>query len=685
MPSNHLQQFASDLHQEILARSSINDSNSDGCNIFLREEAFTSHILELLADHNEADGVDLAYYEAAGVRGAPAAKLNAWSLSGDGATADLFVTLYEGDGSLHEVGLPKTREYFQRAHGFLKRALDGFHVRMEESSDGFRAMQQIYDAKESLTTVRLFFITDGTVRSLDLKEEQVPGLEVRYVIWDLEKLSRLRVGHREVIELDFAADYGGGVPCIQTVDHTGEYHTFLAFFPADTLARIYGEHGQRLLEKNVRAFLQAKGKINRGLQKTLRDEPNRFLAYNNGLCCTAAEVRAVNGVIEWVKDFQIVNGGQTTASIYHALKKERVDVSHVRVQVKLTVMKDPAKVLEMVPLISLYANSQNKVNTADFSANDGFHQKLESMSRTIWAPAADGMARPTKWYYERARGSYLDDRSRTGTPAKQKIWIAEHPISQKFTKTDVAKFEQVWDQLPHETCKGAEKNFVEWTLRRCKVGLTEPSDVFFRELVAKAILWRRTERIVAGLKQGGYRANVVAYSIARLARQTGGRLDLNAIWRRQALSSEVETALEVIAKEAFSYLITSAEGRNVTEWAKKEECWNGFRGRDICLPDLTSATAKDYPEDADDTKRPTNKTGSRTSWTDLFGEIEKLRPEVWSELALWGESSGTLQQWQCTMCRNFGTKLERRKKPSVPECRNMLEMFDAACAKGFRP
>lgn len=685
MADDHLQQFASDLHQEILAKASIDEGEAGGGNVLLREEAFTSHILELLGDHNEADGVELAYYEAPGVRGAPSAKLNAWSLSGDGATADLFVTLYGGEGVPHEVGLPKTRDHFQRAHGFLKRALDGFHVKMEESSDGFRVMQQIYDGKDSLTTVRIFFITDGTVRTLDLQEEQLPGIEVRYVIWDLEKLSRLRVGHREVIELDFVKDYDGAVPCLRTVDHTGEYQTFLAYFPAPILARIYGEHGQRLLEKNVRAFLQSKGKINRGLQRTLREEPHRFLAYNNGLCCTAAEVRAHNGAIECVKDFQIVNGGQTTASIYHALKKEKVDVAHVKVQVKLTVLKDPAKVVEIVPLISLYANSQNKVNTADFSANDVFHQKLESMSRTIWAPATDGMSRPTRWYYERARGSYLDDKSRTGTPARQKAWLAEHPIAQKFTKTDVAKYEHVWDQLPHEAGKGAEKNFVEWTLRRGRVGLTEADDRFFRELVAKAILWRKTEKIVAGLKQGGYRANVVAYAIARLSRETGGRLDLESIWKKQALNAEVSLALEILAKEAFSYLITTAAGRNVSEWAKKEECWIGFRKREIDLPDLAASTAKNSSDDGNRNGPVTPKTGRRNSWAELFAEIEKLRPEVWDELAVWGADSGNLQQWQRTMCGNFRAKLERGKKPNVPECKNMLEMLDAACAKGFMP
>jgi hypothetical protein len=685
MDEDRLKQYASDLHQEVLAKISSDDTELGNANVLLREEAFTEHILDLLGDHNEADSVELTYYEAAGTRGLPAAKLNAWSLSGDGATADLFVVLYGGDGTQYEVGLPKTRDYFQRARGFLRRALDGYHVKMEESSDGFRVMQQIYEAKESLTTVRLFFITDGNVRSLDIQEEQLPRIEVRYVVWDLDKLSRLRVGHREIIELDFVNNYKGAIPCLQTVDFTGEYQTFLAFLPAPILAQIYGEHGQRLLEKNVRAFLQSKGKINRGLQRTLKDEPYRFLAYNNGLCCTAAEIRARDGAIEWVKDFQIVNGGQTTASIYHALKKEKVDITHVNVQVKLTVLKDPTKVLEIVPLISLYANSQNKVNTADFSANDIFHQKLESLSRTIWAPAADGMSRPTRWYYERARGSHLDDKSRAGTPAKQKAWLAEHPMAQKFTKTDVAKYEHVWDQLPHEASKGAEKNFVEWTLRRTRHGMTEPDEKFFRELVAKAILWRKTEKVVAGLKQGGYRANVVAYTIARLSRETGGRLDLESIWKKQAIPTDVQVAIEVISKEAFAYLIATAAGRNVTEWAKKEECWIGFRSREISIPDLSAVTAKTRAENGSLLEAVTAKAGRRNSWADLFAEIERLRPGVWDELATWGEHGGNLQEWQRTMCRNFRAKLERGKKPSMPECKTMLDMFDAASAKGFMP
>ncbi len=222
MPNPRLEQFAIDLHQEVLAKAGVDVDNSGETNLPLREEAFTEFVVGLLAEHNEADSVELAYHEARSVGRIPAAKLNAWSLSGDGATADLFVTLYHGTSGVKEVGLPDTRRHFQLLRGFLRRALEGFHAKIEESSPAFRVMQQLHEAHDSLTTVRLFFITDGEVRSLALDEEQFPGVEVRYVVWDLEKLSHLRVGHREVIELDFVNDYDGAIPCLKKADPTGE-------------------------------------------------------------------------------------------------------------------------------------------------------------------------------------------------------------------------------------------------------------------------------------------------------------------------------------------------------------------------------------------------------------------------------------------------------------------------------
>jgi hypothetical protein len=431
------------------------------------------------------------------------------------------------------------------------------------------------------STVRLFLLSDGVLRALEAPELSIVDVEVRPVVWDLDKLSHLRVGQRAVIELDFANDYGGPISCIQTADSLGEYRTFLAFLGAPLLARIYGEHGQRLLERNVRAFLQAKGKVNRGLQKTIREQPNRFLAYNNGLCCTAAKVdvdvdRNGNARLKSVTDFQIVNGGQTTASIFHALKKESNDIKSVVVQVKLTVISDPLRVSEMVPLISECANSQNKVNTADFWANKSFHQRIEQLSRSQWAPAASGIDRQTHWYYERARGSYADDRPPPSSKGKRRDWERQNPAQQKFTKTDLAKFELTWAGSPQFVCLGAEKAFLKYAEWLSEGG--EPAVVdhtYFKHLVAKAILFKTTEKIFSAQSLSGFRSNSVAYAVAWIVQKSDRRIDLNRIWDEQRLPPELCAALAIICRAAHAH-ITGQPG-NPGEASKREPCWDAFQ------------------------------------------------------------------------------------------------------------
>lgn len=676
MSNSRLEQFASDLHQEVLAKAGIDADNAGENNQSLREEAFTEYVVGLLDEHNEADGIEIAYHEAKHRGSIPAAKLNAWSLSGDGSTADLFIALYHGTGEVIEVGLPETRRYFQLARGFLRRAVEGFHTKLEEASDGFRVMQQIFEARESLTTIRLFFITDGLVRSLELDEEQFPGVEVRYVFWDLDKLSRLRVGHREVIELDFVNHYDGAIPCLKMPDPTGEYQTFLAFLHAPLLARIYGEHGQRLLEKNVRCFLGKGRAVNKGLQKTLKEEPHRFLAYNNGLCCTAAEVRTKDGKLEWLKDFQIVNGGQTTASIYHALKKERVDVTQVVVQVKLTVIKDAAKVSEIVPLISRYANSQNKVNGADFAASGPFHHSLEQLSRAVWAPAASGLERGTHWYYERARGSYADDKSRQTNSTQQRKWEIENPPKQKFAKTDIAKYEHAWLGLPHIVCLGAEKNFNKLAERLEEDGEPVVDVNYFQQLVAKTIVFRTAEKVFSGLDLVQYRAQSVAYAVAWLSEKSKRRINLNRIWAEQRIPPGLVDALEVVCSEAHKHI--SGTLGNGGEWSKKLDCWQEFQEQAIKLPAAwelewatSSFTAPTTEEDA------------------LAGEWEKARVKLLNDnRTIHALEAYTNRAWvpkyrregvASLAARDWKT-LKRLPGVGLKKLRTLVEMFAIAAA-----
>ncbi len=691
-----LTELANYLDEEVQA-ACAGDKNIEG-----PEDGFTEVILSYLAEGNEVDAWELDYAKKSGRKNAPAYKINAWNLheqsgdqEGSAPLVDLFVSIYKPGATGQNVIKSEVAEHFELARSFLAQSLNAFGGKlsgMEESAPPYEAATKIYAHRDDLDTARIFLLTNGVAKTAEEKDAEIGGVEVKHYLWDLEKLRRLRSSgkERETIELDLAKDYGGAVPCLAQADGTGEYTAYLAFFPAALLAKIYGEYGPRLLEKNVRSFLQAKGKVNKGIQATIRDTPHRFLAYNNGISGTAEKVtvsQTQDGLckLEHLRDFQIVNGGQTTASIYHAMKKEKANISNVTVQVKLTVVSELEKMAEFVPLISLYANSQNKVNTADFSANDAWHQKLESLSRTVWAPSATGTGKGTHWYYERARGSHLDDKMRLGTTAtaKRKEWETENPVSQKFTKTDVAKYEHIWGQLPHVAGKGAEKNFVEWTLARTKAGAKLPEQADFEALCAKALLFKRADTIIGTLDLGGYKANVVAYTLAWLSRATNGRIDLRKIWQKQVVSDALQLAIKTVAPIAYQHLVDYAAGRNVTEVAKKEDCWMSFRDTKIDLPPMGVELDGAGSVNRDANLNEVGEKGVRLSSTELQERVQRVKLAVWLELAEWGDQAIGVPRWQLTTCRSLHTKLHKGNRLKPDECKFLVDMLDAARAKGF--
>ena len=284
-----------------------------------------------------------------------------------------------------------------------------------------------------------------------------------------------------------------------------------------------------------------------------------------------------------VKDLQIVNGGQTTASIHDVAKRTKADISHIQVPVKLTVVEEN-QLSEIVPLISRYANSQNKINEADFEANDPFHVQIEKWSRSVWAPAAAGSQIQTRWFYERARGQYQDALAQEGTTARKRMFKTVHPTNQKFTKTDLAKFENSWDQLPHLVSLGAEKNFNHFTMRLSQRGRFQVTQEYFERLIGMAILFRRTERIVSDQHFGGYRANIVTYTIAYLAHRTARQIDLDRIWQEQDITEALAESVESTCSPVREILIDAPGSGNITEWCKKPACWQQVRELNLPLP-----------------------------------------------------------------------------------------------------
>lgn len=572
--------FAEGFRQEVITNSQMIGSHEGS----FREDEFTKICISHLVEAGDLEDGDVCYHSGLGI------KVNGYHLYEDESRLDLFVSLLTQTIPPISIKPAEVEKYFLRLREFFEKAKKGYYTSLEEASCAFDMAQSIYRCREKLSRVRLFLFTDSLTNIRNKNSSTLKKAGISHHLWDIERLfACCNPGQgQEAIEIDFRTYYGEAIPCLPMLAADFEYNVCLLIIPGEVLYKIYLEYGPRLLERNVRTYLQARGSINKGIRQTILDESERFLSYNNGISATAEAAELVDlpgggKGISKIRNFQIVNGGQTTASIYHAVRQYKADISKVYVQAKLTIIAGE-QIDEVVPLISRYANSQNKVDTADFQANDPFHIKLEQLSRTVWAPTSDGTQQQTKWFYERARGQYDEAKRLSGTRAKIKAFSQANPTFQKITKTDLAKYENTWYLLPHLVSRGAQKNFVEFTLRLTGGEISIDIDtVYFKHLVAKAILFKEAEKIVQSQSFGGYRANIVTYTLAYIFYSVRRKVDLNAIWDAQALQVSFKKAIQEVSIMVYQNITTASKGRNVTEWCKKEVCWQEIKKLDIQL------------------------------------------------------------------------------------------------------
>jgi hypothetical protein len=645
--------------------------------------AFSRIVLGQLVDLGEVEDPTIAHYEARGLR------VSAYGVGGDDEILDLFVTQFDSDVGVSTMGKVEVEAHFKRLRTFATKCQNGLYESMEESTDAYDMAEHIQQVIRRVDRIRLFLLTDSKVRFEPIRVEEFEGVPVTCHVWDFDRLFKLSTSgkNREPITVDLVEMNGTPIACLGPEGTSGEIEAYFLVIPGAVLAEIYAQFGPRLLELNVRSFLQARGKVNRGIQETLKTEPDRFLAYNNGISMTASHVEIEpladggNGIAT-IKDLQIVNGGQTTASLYYAAVKGKVDLTRVRIQAKLSVI-DGEILEQIVPRISEYANSQNKVNTADFSANDPFHVQLERLSRTVWAAPTEATPRLTRWFYERARGQYADELARERTPARQKQFKEVHPLNQKFTKTDLAKFENTWDQLPFSVALGAEKNFREFMLRLKERGQFQPDQLYFTRLVAKALLFRRTEKLIGSLQLGGYRSQTVTYTIALISNRTGQRIDLDAIWKLQELPPPLTDAIMTLAPVIHECLLDAPGRANVAEWCKKPQCWESVKSLDWKpRSDLETGLLAGGRGTATRNESSVVEVLSEEEQQD-FLIVTSCSSDAWFELAAWAKQTSNLQAWQRSLAFSIGRLMENDKTPSRKQSVQGAKVLREAIRLGF--
>lgn len=672
-------------------------SEEDGGNL---EQFFTQWAVDLLADGGETENVRVAYDEKAlGTKNQH--KINAYSISDNYETIDVFITIFTGTEEPGRVAKDEVDTASKRISNFFRKGIYKDYVNeIEESSPIFdfaHALSNTEELKSNLVRVNAIILTDGLYPGEVPANQNISGYPFNYRIVDLNYLYNITEKSHIPIEIDFA-DEGFEVPCIISPSENDQYQSYLAILSGTALATIYERYGSRLLEQNVRSFLQFTGKINKGIRSTILKESHMFLAFNNGIAATADEIEIApskNGkgqCIAKVKDFQIVNGGQTTASIYHTFKKDKADISSIYVQVKLSVVKEKDNFSEIVSRISEYANTQNKVSVSDLSSNRPFHIELEKLSRSIYTPHITGQTTQTRWFYERARGQYKNARLKEGfTKSKQKAFDLKNPKNQMFTKEDLAKYVNAYQEVtdgkkiligPHYVVRGNQKNYVQFINNNLEKKI---DNVYYEDVIAKAILFRTTAKM--------YNANpdlqrssayiYVPYTLSYLNVKTANQINLYKIWRNQNLSDDLKELIADLLVKVHDYIYQKslALNKRPDEWAKKEECWTDLKGLNFPI-DLNK-----MKQDLEDPGNPTIRkriSEEDTQQVQIQEELEIVKsvpPDVWHKIEDWGRTTKELSDQQMNVAFNLAGRVRNNSHISDYERQAGITIIDKVIAK----
>lgn len=544
--------------------------------------------------------------------------VDGWGLDETNNTLSLYLLdpEYSSSGNFGKADLETLSKYVINfvelsAKGVLAdRILD---YSTEEGNLAYQIEQAYKDPDSRYNRINVVLLTmRRKVLRNAMEETTCAGVTCRITAIDYRDLHQLNEASAVAeLEIDFTDPKFGAqpLPMISAVDRPGvRYKAYVGKMRADVLSGLYEEYGQRILAANVRAFLMTAGKVNREMQKTIKNEPDKFFAYNNGICVVAAgissEERTGISLINKARDFQIVNGGQTTASLHYA-KKHGIRIDNIFVQMKLSVVpydsdEDGFERQQFVQNISRYANSQNKVTDSDLGTNTQFQIKFEQACRKSGFFSDGNLC---YWYYERARGTYKVEKNKAQqTKSKAADFAKRYP--QKFDKTELAKWIKSWGDEPQMASVGAQKCFFDFSRDLDKKEKTDGLDFcttdFFKYAVGKGILYRHIDLQVAASQwyqeQRSYKINIVGYTMGLLRKGIdelfpGCELDFKRVWATQrapgkndkiktfdplshGISAVLDPITGLLAKHARA--IFDDERRpisDVGEWVKKAECW----------------------------------------------------------------------------------------------------------------
>ena len=662
------------------------------------EEEFIREMIERLESMEEVVDPFIQYFGQKGPNGV-LMKIDGYSIDPSDKSLILFQSDFRNTEDAGNITQTDLETAYKRMIAFLNCALEGkLSYYCDESNEYVKIAEDLrrrFEIKyvndgedESIEKIKLIVFTNASMSAKikNLSDGDFLGRKVERTIWSIERLFELDASglEREAVEI-VSKEFGlEGIPCLKAELSEGlDYDAYLAIMPGRFLSDVYYKYGSRLLEGNVRAFLSNRGKINQGIRRTILTEPTKFFTYNNGIACTAESVdlsKTEDGlIIKSIKDLQIINGGQTTASLTSAFLKDKSTLENIFVPVKITVIRSEEDYDDMVSKISKYANSQNKVTDADFFSNHPFHVEFERLSKQIVAPAVNGSVIQTMWYYERSRGKYNQEMFKMRDSQKN-AFMAKFPKQQVIKKEELGKYYHSIEQKPWLVVLGAAKNMAKFAETIDSIWEKNRQDIneaFFKRMICAAIIFRQTDKIVAKANWydvGGFKSQVIPYTIAKLLNNlpNGFTLDWDKIWRYQSMYPSLAFEIEKLAKITNEF-IQDSNGALVSEYVKRKATWEKYIEYPYSFSTefLNSLTNESFVKEE---QKAASKDQALTNDLNIEAEIVTLGSEYWKKLLSEGLERKILGPMDIQLLQKASTISEGRFIPNPRQAKELWKL-----------
>lgn len=634
------------LNEELIVQSR-SLTNEDGEESFNNGLNFTEIVLEEMKENSLIDEYAIVYM-------APnkQEEIYAYGFSNEGSILDIYITFFNKNIEiLQDIDAKHIYSLISKPYSFLKELIGGTYDGKwgddTLSSEFINLMHENLNAEknekhegELIESVCIHLITntqaeaeaekcDKHKNSIELPEGlRMDRLPVAIDIIDIRKISEIRQiedGNNKSVVIDLAR-YQGGCQIVQTRTDD-DIGVILTVLPGQLLYDIYEQYGRLILQDNVRAYLGAKGKINKTMRNTIMLDPESFLIFNNGLTIFSDGVVIKDGKLIRLDGCSIVNGGQTLRTVHevidHFIEKDKKEslAKVKKLYVMAKIVSAPSNKREEIRAdVSLYSNSQNKVTDVDKTAFDMFTKKIEELAYNT--KTMEGQY----WFFERLRGEY---NSRVNSEKHK--FTNKFPKSKFMTKEQLAKYWNAFEGYPTIANLGGQKSHAQFInkLRTLKSMELTVDTTFFKRVVVRAIFYRTCEKVASEMKILGYRSQIVNFTVASLVRaikKTSKGLNEESIWDMQALDDDWDDLIKDWIEKVQASFINSVDPKlNAAMEARKEKCWEKIKS------DMDKFPIVITPKIDNDLSSP----WADYDYEDKIQEIMKLSEEDWGDLISW--------------------------------------------------